>query len=441
MPRLAGVSSTTSDRRALPAVYRRVVGAEAGADVAANGLRQVAANSLQSIGDQVVNAKTVLPWLLTLLGAPAGFTGLLVPVRESGSMLPQAALTPWVTSRPRRRGVWVLGALGQAAATVVLAATAAWAEGALAGVLVVAALAGFALSRSLCSLAGKDVLGRTVPKGQRGRITGLATTVSGVVALTLGLGLRLSGPDVGTSVLAALLLGAAVLWGVAAVVYAGVREPGEEQAGGRAEGARDADGWLRPAWLLLRDDAVFRRFVIARSLLLVSALAPPFVVAAAAEAGSGAVSGLAGFVVASGLANLIGGRLFGGSADRSSRRLMTLGAATASAVVLGVVVLLLLAGPDAPGWALVAAFFVLSLVHVGIRVGRKTYIVDAAEGDRRTEYVAVSNTAMGVLLLVVGLLATAVAGLGVPAALAFLGVLGLAGVVATHRLPEVSGAR
>ena len=432
------MTSTSTDRRVVGSVYRRVVGGDADTEVAANGLRQVAANSLQSIGDQVVNAKTVLPWLLTMLGAPAGFAGLLVPVRESGSMLPQAALRPWVTSRPRRRGVWVLGALGQAAASLVLAATAASAEGVLAGVLVVVALGGFAVSRSLCSLAGKDVLGRTVPKGQRGRITGAATAVSGVVALTLGVGLRLVGGDVGSTVLAVLLLVAAILWVTAALVYAGVREPREEPAD-PVDGA--GDGWLRPAWRLLRDDVLFRRFVTARALLLVSALAPPFVVTAAAGAGTGGVSGLSGFVVASGLASLLGGRVFGGSADRSSRRLMTAGAATASTVVLGVAALLLAAGPDVPGWVLVGAFFVLALVHVGVRVGRKTYVVDAADGDRRTEYVAVSNTTMGLLLLVVGLLATAVAALGVAAALAFLGALGLAGAVAAHRLPEVSAPR
>ncbi|MBD9700477.1 hypothetical protein IGS67_13460 [Flavimobilis sp. GY10621] len=38
--------------------------------IAANGLRQMAAQALQSAGDEVVNAKTVLPWLMNALGAP-----------------------------------------------------------------------------------------------------------------------------------------------------------------------------------------------------------------------------------------------------------------------------------------------------------------------------------------------------------------------------------
>ncbi|HEV2128803.1 MAG TPA: hypothetical protein VGR22_09315, partial [Thermomicrobiales bacterium] len=62
----------------------------------ANKTRIIGAQALQNAGDQVVKASTVLTWLLAALGAPTWTIGLLVPVRESGSMLPQAALTPWV---------------------------------------------------------------------------------------------------------------------------------------------------------------------------------------------------------------------------------------------------------------------------------------------------------------------------------------------------------
>jgi hypothetical protein len=75
---------------------------EAEQDVSTNGLRIIGASGLQNIGDQVVNAATVLPWLLTSLGAPVGLIGLLVPIRESGSLLPQAALLPWIQWRSRR---------------------------------------------------------------------------------------------------------------------------------------------------------------------------------------------------------------------------------------------------------------------------------------------------------------------------------------------------
>ncbi|MDN6247130.1 MAG: MFS transporter, partial [Corynebacterium casei] len=58
-----------------------------------NASRFVIANGMQNLGDELVAAKTVLPWLFQSAGVPAALTGLLVPIRESGSMLPQAALT------------------------------------------------------------------------------------------------------------------------------------------------------------------------------------------------------------------------------------------------------------------------------------------------------------------------------------------------------------
>jgi hypothetical protein len=418
--------------------YERLVGTPEGArhrttdDAAANGLRQVIAQALQSTGDQVVNAKTVLPWLFSALGVPAVLVGLLVPIRESGSMLPQAAMLPWVRRQRVRKWLWVTGSAGQALATAAMAVIAATATGTAAGVAVLVALAGFSLSRALTSLAGKDVLGRTVPKGRRGRITGLATAFSGIVAITGGLGIRLLGGE-DTGLLVVLLAAAALAWTAALAVYAGIREPASDVVAGEEDGP----GWLARSVALLRSDAPFRRFVLVRTLLLVSALSPPFVVALAAEHGGG-LGGLGAFVLASGVASLVGGRLFGRWADRSSRRVMIWGAAGASVVVLGL--LSLLAVPGARGWTLLypAVYLLLALIHTGVRVARKTYVVDMAQGDRRTAYVAVANTAMGVLLLLAGAVSSGLAVLGAEAALVFLALLGVAGVLTARSLPEVS---
>src|SRR3546814_3009181 len=83
----------------------------------------------------------------------------------------------------------------------------AW-EGWAAGIAILIALAVFALGRALCSLASKDVLGRKIPKGQRGQINGVVTVLSGAVALTLGLALVVWGGAVDAGLPAVLLLAA-----------------------------------------------------------------------------------------------------------------------------------------------------------------------------------------------------------------------------------------
>ncbi len=413
----------------------RVAGqTEHGASIAWNRWHIIAGQALQNAGDQVAKASTVLTWLLVALGSPAWAVGLLVPIRESGSMLPQAALTPWVRRRGQRKWVWVTGAAGQAVAVAAMAVTAATATGTIAGVLILLELAAFALSRALTSIASKDVLGRTIPKGCRGDINGVATLVSGVVAVTLGLGIRLwGGSEANTGVLAWLLGAAALAWVAALVVYARVREPD----GGDA-GPDHGQGWVARSWALLARDRPFRRFVIVRALLLVSALSPPFVMSLAAEQGSAGLSGLGPFVIASGLAGIIGGRPVGRLADRSSQNLMVGGAAAASTTILVLLAVDRVGAVAGASWLFIGAYFLLTVTHTGVRVARKTYVVDMATGDRRTEYVAVSNTAMGVLLLATGAVSSGLAQIGPDLALVFLAGLGLLGVVAGRSLDGVS---
>lgn len=411
------------------------IGQEARPHIARNALRHIGAQTLQSIGDQVVNAKTVLPWLVSALGAPSAFVAFLVPIRESGSMLPQAAWAPRVRRRTVRKWVWVAGAAGQAVATAGLALVAATAEGAVAGVGVLVALAVFALSRSLSSIASKDVLGRTVPKGERGQITGVTTVASAAVALSLGLALRVwGGDDVGAGVLAVLLGAAAAAWVAAAVVFSTIREP----AGEAEEADDDGPGWVKQSVELWRADKLFRTFVIARALLLVSALSPPFVVTLGAQQGSG-LSSLGLFVIAQGIAGLVGGRVFGKLADRSSRRVMIWAAVAASAVIIVFVALLQVPGLAETAWLGATAYLLLAVVHVGTRLARKTYVVDIAEGDRRTQYVAVANTLMGVLLLALGAVTAGLAVIGAQFALLLLAALGVAGAFVGRRLPEAEG--
>lgn len=407
-----------------------------------NSLRQILGNALQSSGDQIVNPSTVLPWLFATLGVPAALAGALVPIRESGSMLPQAFLTPIILNVKQRKWVFASGALVQAASVAFMAGTAALGQGLVAGVLLLIALATFSLGRCLCSISQKDVQGRTIPKGQRGQINGLATMASGFVAITLGLAIRVfGGEDLDPAVISWMLVAAAVLWVLVAVVYAGIREPVAEHVDdGKPQDK--GENWFSTMVALLREDKPFRTFVLVRSLLLVSALSPPFIVTLSIQSGSSTLAGLGGFIIASGLAALVGGRIFGPIADRSSRTLMSIGAGLASTIIILTVILVSIPAFDGATWVgsllFVTSYFLLRLTHTGVRVARKTYVVDMADGDQRTTYVAVSNSAMGLILLIVGAISSAIAVAHITAALIFLAVMGLIGVFAGGRLPDVS---
>jgi hypothetical protein len=87
-------------------------------------------------------------------------------------------------------------------------------------------------------------------------------------------------------------------------------------------------------------------------------------------------------------------------------------------------------------WIPPAAFFLLSVAHSGVRIGRQTYILDLASGNRRTDYVAVSNTVIGVALLLGGTLGFLAPFIGPGGMLLLFSIMGFAGVLGGRGLPE-----
>lgn len=403
-------------------------------NVPANFFRQVAAIVLTGLGDTLTNPKTTLAWLLGIVGAPAAMVAWLVPIRDSGSMLPQLFIATYIRAQARRKPLWVVGSLVQAIALLAMGAAAWLTEGLLAGLLILGCLTLFSLARSVCSVAIKDIVGKTIPKTRRGRMHGMATTVSGLLALAFGSYMMLRPPADGDVLFYALLLvGSAMLWVGAAILYHQVEEtPGATEGGGSA--IREAISRMG----LLRDDAPFRRFVITRALLLCSALSAPYYVVLGQEV-EASLSMLGAFLVANGLANSLSAMFWGRMADLSSRQVLTRAGLLASLLAPIVVGLHWwnVLPENLHMWLFPVAFFVLGIAHSGVRVGRKTYVLDMAGGNKRTDYVAVSNSIIGLLLLSAGFLGLLTALIGPGGMLLLLSGLGFCGALLSLRLQEV----
>ncbi|MEZ5557957.1 MAG: MFS transporter [Pseudomonadales bacterium] len=411
--------------------------------VPGNFLRVLVSYCCTKLGDALASPKTVLAWLVTAVGAPGFVLGLLVPIRESGSLIPQLLIGAAIRRLPVRKWAWVAGSLVQALAIAGLGLAAMTLSGAAAGWAVIALVGAFSLARGVCSVAAKDVLGKTIPKTRRGQLNGWSAGAAGLISVVVALVVLT--PDAGVSDpyrLGSLLIAGAALWVMAALVYSGIREVAGETGGG-GNAVRVALGRLA----ILRDDATFRRFVVTRALLMCSALSAPFYVAlahglsmdsGAAGASGRGIAALGLFVVADGLGNLVSGPVWGRLADRSSRQVMVRAALVAAASGITVFAVQL-CWPALLGsvWFLPGAYFLLCVAHSGVRVGRKTYVVDLGSGNRRTDYVAVSNSTIGVLLLLAGSVGALVPLIGHAGVLGLLALLGLAGAALGRTLPEV----
>ncbi len=390
--------------------------------------------TLTKIGDSLVDAKLTLTWLLAALGSPAFMVAWLVPLRESLSLLPQLAVGQWIREHPVRKGFWIVGSLVQAGAILAMALVAATLDGALAGWGVLAALSLFALGRGVTSVASKDVLGKTVDKQRRGTVTGTAASISGLAAIALGAVLVLYGAPTGRWPLVVLLCVAATMWLLASAVYATLREfPGATEGGDN--GLSSAFANLRLAW----EDRQLRSFLVTRTLLISSGLAAPFYVSLASQSGQRALGQLGALVLMAGLANLVSGRVWGRLADYSSRWTMALGGGLCALLSVAVVIVagLELTGNQAAVWyALV--IFIFYLGHSAVRLGRKTYLIDMATPDNRAQLVAVSNTLIGALLLIIGALSSWLSVWGVLPVLCALAAMCAAGALLAMKLPPVA---
>lgn len=404
----SGPASDRTGNRTLGWAYEQVVGEEDARvckDIPESACRHqprnffayLVANTLSKIADELSSARLILPWLMSALGVPLMLIGFLVPVREAGVLIPQLLVAAYVRGRAYRKPVWLLGAGASSVALLAIVSAALLSDGVVAGVAMLAGLAVYSLARGLCSVSAKDVLGKAVSKTRRGTVMGYSASLAGFAVLALGLLLvGLPGLSDNPLVLVILLLMATLFWWLSMLAFSAIREaPGATEGGG--------NGWS-VAWQqvkLLRSDATFRFFVLSRSALLSVALVPPFYVVMVQQAKGGGL-GLGALIIISGLASSLSSAVWGRLSDRSSQRVMAL--AASGAALTGLLVwgsqTWLTGTANLMGLSL--GYGLIMICHGGVRLGRKAYLVDMATQDTRASYVAVSNTVVGVVMLLGG---------------------------------------
>ncbi|QJQ96056.1 MULTISPECIES: MFS transporter [Halomonadaceae] len=363
-----------------------------------NFFRHLLAALGNKLADELSSARLVLPWLMGVIGAPLWMVGLLVPIRESGALLPQLFVAGFIRLKPRRKWVWVAGGVLQAIAAACLAMLALFGSGGVGGALVLLVLTALSLARGLSSIASKDVLGKTIAKQRRGNLMGWSGSMAGAVTLLAGAIMMLFEDRPGELALAILLAVAALGWAVNALCAARI-----EEAPGAVEGGENAWSSIKLGLRLMRDDRDFLHFNLSRALLLSSALALPYIALLGQQESGTELGGLGILIVVSGLAGLVASPVWGKRADRSSRGVMRdAGIGAGICCVLAASFAWLPAAWSQSVWPYALVYALLVIAHAGVRLGRKTYLVDMAGHDRRALYVALSNTLTGALMLLMG---------------------------------------
>jgi len=392
-------------------------------------------NLLAKVADELASARLMLPWLFGALGVPASFTGFLVPIREAGVLLPQLLVAAYIRRMPVRKWAYIVGAGLSAIPIFLMALIVTRLDGVQAGWALVILLTIYSLARGICSVSAKDVVGKTVSKMRRGTLMGYSASISSVLILAIGVYVLTIDIDRAQATLfSILLLVSGLLWVIATGLFSLIREePGAVEGGGNAisEAIRSL--------ALVKTDPAFRNFMIARTLLLSVALVLPFYVLMAQTKTQGTL-GLGLLIIAGGLAGTLSSPLWGRLGDRSSRFVMVLAAVGAG--VLGIATFLLnLTFPDfmTSAWIYAVLFFLISVCHGGVRLGRKTYLVDMADQDNRAAYVAVSNTLIGLAMFIGGVFGFLADILDTATVIGLLGLIALLSAAYIHTIKDVSG--
>lgn len=389
--------------------------------------------ALTKLGDQLVSPGLVLTWLMEALGVSAVVIGALVPIRKSFALLPQLVVSGRMREIKVRKMLWVTGAagfgvmIGLIVPGIMLFSDYAWI-----GWLVLGLMAAGSLFRGVSSIAFKDVVGKTISVGRRGRLLGIRATTGGLLALAAGVLMRVYLAETTDITVFYMLIGAgAALWIAGGLVVSLTDEPESS-----VDEARDPFEEILAGYELLKARADLRRFVGVRSLLNFAALSTPYYVLLARGYISEAFGNLAVFIIMVNLAKVLSSLIWGRSADDSSRNAMIAGGSLAVLVGGLAMSLTYLPAPFQNVYVMGGLILLLGFAQAGIRLGRKTYLLDIAPEADRPLFAAVTNLIVGVLTLLSGALGVIVEVFNLDVLIVLLTILTAAGVVMAFSLPQ-----
>jgi MFS family permease len=356
-----------------------------------------------TIGLTFAGTSTVLPAFAARLTDNPILIGLVGALWIGSWLLPQTFAAHYLSTAERKMPVIrLMGWTGRP--VFLLYGVFLFLAGSIAPGILLLALYGacvwFSATDSIAGVAWFDLLGKAFSHRERGRLIGVSQALAGVLSIAAGWTIRLilDSPALGFPSNYALILSLAsgcFLFALCGMYL--VREPVAPVSAERTSMIEYLPGLVR----LLRSDRTYLRVNASRLLIGLCGLASPFyAVFALRELGvSEADVGI--FAVAQTVGGALAGLLFGWVADRFGSQAVI---RIAGGVYLLAPCLILSAGALGAAGALsvvlVSGTFLLQGMGDGsIMLGFLNYVLEIAPPDRRPEYIGLTNTLAGIMVL------------------------------------------
>jgi hypothetical protein len=276
------------------------------------------------------------------------------------------------------------------------------------------------------------VVGKTIPKGRRGRLLASRAALGGVLTILIGFVMKLWVFESASIIIyLGLLFMAASLWSAAALAFALI-----EELPGATEGGRNAVEEARAGAKFLFKEKWFSRFLLARATLLSIEIGTPFYVLYVRKVVSDGVAALGIFVVAKGLAQALSSPFWGRFADTSSRKVMLISGVIGAATALLALSFGFLPNSFQSPYLYGGLFILFGISESGVALGRKTYLIDRVDPKERPTFVAFGNSVIGLITLGAGFLGLIAQYRGIEILIAVLAFLSALGAAASCFLPE-----
>lgn len=357
-------------------------------------------------GVSFASSATILPLFVSKLTPSPLAIGLVAVIAQAGWLLPQLFTANAVERLARKKPVVVnLGFFTERVPYWLLpiaALLAVWSPF-LALVVFFLGFAGHSVGAGLVATAWQDMLARCFPVERRGRYLGTTAfigTGTGALGAVVSAWLLASFPFPTSFVYSFSI--AAVAITISWVWLVLVREPVQPVSAPRQSNRQ----FMQSLPGIVRQDHNFRRFLVARCLLVLGGMGTGFVAVAAVQRWEVADAAVGGYTAALLIGQAVGNLAFGLLADRRGHKLSLELGALASLLSFSLAWL-----APAAIW-FYGVFFLLGLVQGASLVSGILVVLEFSAPGRRPTYVGLTNTILGAASVIAPLIGAGLAAAG-----------------------------
>ncbi len=398
--------------------------------------------ALFNFAGKLIDPPLVLTWFVSQLTSSNLLVGLVAPLGQACWFFPQIFISARIQRMERKLHGYAVAGVIRLTAWMLLATAVWFVEDSL--LLLIGFFVLYSVAWTAGGLAGLsfyDVVAKTIPAHRRGSLFAWRQLLGGLLGLGAGwiVNIVLNHPAFPFPRGHAFLF---FLYGLTIVpamgAFVAIREPADEEV----TSSVTINEQLRKASALFRSDLIYRRYIGAQLAVWLSDIALPFYGVYAKQI-LGAPEGMVGVYVAirvgaQMLSNLAWGQLSDRRGNRLVMRLLNLDnglTALLALLLVGMVQVMDLQGPWLPYLAL-PLFFLNGVSLPAKTISGSNFLMELVPDADRPLYLGLSNTLMGVVVIISGLGGLVVDLLGFVGLFAVTLGLGALGYVLATRLPE-----